>query len=77
MIGPQYDDSFDETDSAENELARHVLDALTTRGQSAEEISDQIPGSVPWDVLRCCQKLCRSGLASEGRGPEKGRFWRR
>jgi hypothetical protein len=78
MLGPQYDDSWlDETDPAENELAQRVLDALTTHGQSAEEVSDQIPGSVPWDVLRCCQRLSRSGLVIEGHGQERGRFWRR
>lgn len=78
MFGPQYGDSWlDDVDPSENELIQRVLDALTTRGQSAEEISDKIPASVPWDVLRCCQKLCRSGLATEGRGQEKGRFSRR
>lgn len=78
MIGPQYDDYWpDEADPADTELAQRVLDTLTSRGQSAEEISDQIPGSIPWDVLRCCRRLCRSNLVTEGRGQEQGRFWRR
>ncbi len=62
---------------SEGQLAVRVLELLSDREQSAEEISDQISGSVPWDVLQCCRKLCRLGTAVEGRGPATGRFRRR
>lgn len=78
MLGARADELwFDDLDSDENDLLRRVLDALSAHERSAEEVSDQIPGSVPWDVLRCCRKLCRLGAAVEGRGEAAGRFRRR
>jgi hypothetical protein len=47
---------------------------LKDRQQDAERISDQLPGSVPWDVLRSCRRLCRRGLAVEGHGRAIGHF---
>lgn len=65
---------IDEAEASEEDLLKRVLEALSAREQSVEEISDQIPGSVPWDVLRCCRKLCRLGMAVEGRGAATGQF---
>lgn len=78
MLGARADELwFDDVESSEDDLLKRVLDALSAHECSAEEISDQIPGSVPWDVLRCCRKLCRLGAAIEGRGAAVGRFRRR
>jgi hypothetical protein len=71
------DSWFDDEDQSEEELLRLVRDRLSVQQQTAEEIADRIPGSVPWDVLRCCQELCRLGVALEGYGSERGRFSRR
>ena len=49
---------------------------VSDREQSAEEISDQIPGSEPWDVLHCCRRLCVRGKAIEGYWHARGRFRR-
>jgi hypothetical protein len=77
MLGAGYNDSsMDEPEWSEDELLDRVRDLLTAREQSAEEISDRIAGSVPWDVLRCCRKLCRLGAAVEGSGTATGRFRR-
>lgn len=65
---------IDEAESSEDDLLKRVLEALSAREQSVEEISDRIPGSVPWDVLRCCRKLCRLDKAVEGRGAARGLF---
>lgn len=67
----------DELQSDEDDLLERVLETLSEREQSAEEISDQIAGSVPWDVLWCCRKLCVMGTAVEGRELTKGFFRRR
>lgn len=77
LFGPRGDDWWlDEEDLSEAELVDRVLKSLSVREQSIEEISDQISGSVPWDVLRCCRKLCRKGKAIEGLGQSTGRFRR-
>lgn len=77
LFGPRGDDWwFDEEEISETELLDRVLETLTAREQSIEEIADQIAGSVPWDVMRCCRKLCRKGKAIEGTGQSKGRFRR-
>jgi hypothetical protein len=34
-------------------------------------------GAVPWDVLKVCRKLVRSGRAREGREKERGSFGRK
>jgi Family of unknown function (DUF6527) len=78
MFGDRYGESWiDEAEAGEDELLQRVLDALSNRNQSAEEISDRIPDSEPWDVLRCCRRLCLLGKAIEGRAPASGRFRRR
>jgi len=77
LFGPRGDDWwFDEEEISETELLDRVLETLSAREQSIEEIADQIAGSVPWDVMRCCRKLCRKGKAIEGTGQSKGRFRR-
>jgi|SRR6267154_163609 len=77
MIGARYGGSWiDEVEEGEDELLRRVLEALSDREQSAQEISDQIPDSEPWDVLRCCRRLCLLGKAIEGHQHARGRFRR-
>jgi Family of unknown function (DUF6527) len=77
LFGERYGESWiDEAESGEQELLQRVLEALSSREQSAEEISDQIPDSEPWDVLRCCRRLCKLGKAIEGRHHTRGRFRR-
>jgi hypothetical protein len=78
LFGSRGDDLWlDEAELTEVELLERVLETLSVKEQSIEEISDQIAGSVPWDVLRCCRKLCGKGKAVEGSGQSKGRFRRR
>jgi hypothetical protein len=75
MLGARYGGSWiGEIEEGEDELLRRVLEALSDREQSAEEISDQIPDSEPWDVLRCCQRLCLLSKAIEGHQDARGRF---
>jgi uncharacterized protein DUF6527 len=77
MIGARYGASWtDELDEGEDELLQRVLVTLSGREQSAEEISDQIPDSEPWDVWRCCRRLCLLGKAIEGHHHARGRFRR-
>lgn len=77
LFGARYGESWiDEAEAGEQELLQRVLEALSNREQSAEEISDQIPDSEPWDVLRCCRRLCKLGKAIEGHQHARGRFRR-
>ena len=77
LFRPRYGDLWtEEAEEGDQELLQRVLEALTGLEQSAEEISDQIPDSEPWDVLRCCRRLCLQGKAIEGRHHAKGRFRR-
>jgi hypothetical protein len=63
------------SDSDGAEFDNLVLSRLSKNRQlSAEEISDQVSGSVPWDVLMSCRRLCRRGSAEEGHGDFRGRF---
>ena len=66
----------DDVAGGEDGLLQRVLDTLSDREQSAEEISDQIPESEPWEVLRCCRRLCWRGKAIEGREHARLRFRR-
>jgi hypothetical protein len=77
LMGPWYGESWiDEIEESESRLLQRVLEALSDCEQSAEEISDRIPGSEPWDVFHCCRRLCRLGKAVEGRHSGTGRFRR-
>jgi len=77
LFGTREDDnSFDEPEAYRDDLIDLVLNVVSERFASTEEISDLIPGSVPWDILRSCRKLCRSGLVIEGRGNLAGHFRR-
>lgn len=76
MLGARYGSWIDEVEEGEDELQQRVLEALSDREQSAQEISDQIHDSEPWDVLRCCQRLCLLGKAIEGHQDARGRFRR-
>jgi hypothetical protein len=76
MLGSYHDELWF-YENAENEegLEKKTLARLSSsRDQSYEEISVSIDDSIPWDVLRCCRKLCRKRLAVEGRGKNAGRF---
>jgi hypothetical protein len=75
LFGARYGESWID-EAGEEELLQRVLEALSNREQSAEEISDQIPNSEPWDVLHCCRRLCLLGKAIEGRQHARGRFRR-
>ena len=77
MLGEHYGESWiDERDAGEDELMERVLQTLSDLEKSVDEISDQVPGSEPWDVLRCCRKLCLQGKAIEGYQHARGRFRR-
>lgn len=69
--------TVEDPDAYEGEYAQQILDLLSDAEQSAELISDQIPGSVPWDILRTCRRLTHEGKAIEGKGPSEGYFRRR
>ncbi|WP_226400229.1 DUF6527 family protein [Ferribacterium limneticum] len=77
MLGTRYDSHDFYVDrnlaSLEEETFTH-LSWLHTK--STEEIADSIAGSIPWDILQCCRRLVRRGLAVEGRGRNRGRFKR-
>jgi hypothetical protein len=77
VIGPRYGESWgDDVEDSEGELVQQVLEVMSDSEQSAEEISDQIPGSEPWNVLRMCRRLCRLGKAIEGHDHARGTFRR-
>ncbi len=66
---------LNDSEPAPRELDELVLNRLSRgRQQSAENISDKMPGSVPWDVHRSCKRLCARGLAVEGHGKDIGQF---
>jgi hypothetical protein len=77
MLGTRYDSHWlygdEDLGSLEEETLTHLSWLRTT---SAEEIADSMANSVPWDVLQCCRRLVRKGLAVEGRGRNRGRFKR-
>jgi hypothetical protein len=78
LVGPRDGESWsDEVEDDESRFLGRVLELLSDREQSAEEIADQIPASEPWDVFRCCRRLCRLGKAVEGHWHATGRFRRR
>ena len=78
MMGSRFGETtFEDSEISDEDLAKGVLAALSAQYQSAESLSDRIPGSVPWDVMQACRKLCRRGFASEGRGAAIGQFRRR
>jgi hypothetical protein len=68
----EYDEPAGEVSLEEKTLAQ----LTTSRYQDCAEISDGIPDSVPWDVLRACRRLVRKGVATEGRGADIGTFRR-
>jgi hypothetical protein len=77
LFGPGYGGSWiDDVEEGEDELLQRVLEVLSDREQSAEEVSNQIPESEPWEVLRCCRRLCLLGKAIEGCQDARGRFRR-
>ena len=78
LMGSRDGDSWsDDVEDGEDRLLDRVLEVLSDREQSAQEISDQIPESEPWDVFHCCRRLCRMGMAVEGHWHARGHFRRR
>lgn len=77
MLGTRYDSHWLYGDEDLGSLEEETLSHLSwLRMTSAEEIADSMADSVPWDVLQCCRRLVRKGLAVEGRGRNRGRFKR-
>ena len=73
------EDEFDESSFGEESMptAEAVLTHIPTTGMiSFSDIAEALD-AVPWDVLRVCRKLVRSGNAYEGRGKERGSFRRK
>ena len=71
------DDGFwdEDTESSRTELDKLVLSRLVRdRQQTAEQLSDQLPETIPWDVLMSCRRLSWRGLAVEGQGNYLGHF---
>ena len=78
LLFGESDDDFDDSQSTDDVMPQReaVLEGLPAAGLiSFFEIAEAL-GAVPWDVLRVCRQLVRSGLAREGRGKERGSFGR-
>lgn len=77
MLGTRHDSHWFYADDDLGSLEEETLTHLSwLRTKSAEEIADSMADSVPWDILQCCRRLVRRGLAVEGRGRNRGRFKR-
>lgn len=58
------------------ELAGVILEQLPLVGvRPFADIADELD-DLPWDVLRACRELVRTGLAREGWGKDRGSFGR-
>jgi len=71
--------AFDESSFGEEGMpaAETVLAQIPITGRiSFTDIAEALH-AVPWDILRVCRKLVRSGNAYEGRGSERGSFGRK
>ncbi len=78
MLFGESDDDFDDSLLGDDAMPKRetVLEQIPhTELISFFEIAEAL-GAVPWDVLRLCRQLVRSGLAREGRGKERGNFTR-
>lgn len=61
--------------SSENMDKKVLAELSTSKFLRCDEIADRIGKDIiPWDVFRCCRRLCRKGLAIEGRGMAAGSF---
>lgn len=72
------EDNLDDSSQSDEALPNHeaVLERIPNTGMiSFFDIAEGL-GAVPWDVLRLCRQLVRSGRAREGKGNERGSFGR-
>lgn len=61
-------------DEINSSLLDEVRNRLPRRGLvSYVDIADSL-GEIPWEVLNACRRLVHNGEASEGKGPERGKF---
>jgi hypothetical protein len=76
LLFGQSEEDFDDSLVADETMPtpEAVLAQIPASGMiSFFDIAEAID-AVPWDVLRVCRKLVRSGRAKEGRGRERGSF---
>ena len=69
-------DWYDELDEPMDDLVDKTRPMLGNEFVSFVAIADDLD-VVPWAVLSACRKLCRSGYAESGVGPQQGHFRRR
>jgi hypothetical protein len=78
LLFGESEDEFDGSLSGDDAMPRR--EAVLERIPANEMISffdiAEALGAVPWDVLKVCRQLVRSGLVREGRGKERGTFAR-
>jgi hypothetical protein len=78
LLFGQREDDFDAPPAGDEPLPTpgEVLAQLPTGEMiSFFDVAENL-GAVPWDVLRVCRKLVRSGAAREGKGKQRGSFAR-
>lgn len=75
----RHEDAFDDepTSDETTSLRDSILSKLPSSGDlvAFSDLADAL-SSIPWDVLKACRRLVRSGLAREGVGKERGAFGR-
>jgi hypothetical protein len=62
-------------DQADADLVESVLAKLRDAAQHYFDLAEEL-GAEPWEVLRACRRLVRSGQAVEHKGDALGRFSR-
>jgi hypothetical protein len=78
MLGQEWDDGGDGSDEDEIlALADLVLGELSGDDlRSYFDLAEKL-GIVPWDAQAACRRLVKMGLASEGKGKQRGFFVRK
>jgi hypothetical protein len=78
LLFGRYEEDFD--DSSLGEEGVPASEAVLAQIPAGETVSffdlAEALGAVPWDVLRICRKLARSGHVREGKGKQRGHFTR-
>lgn len=76
LFGPSEEAGEDELSATEPAIDQQdLLNAVTDHWESCDVIADRID-RVPWDVLKACRALTRTGLIVEGKKELRGRFRR-
>lgn len=77
MFGDDYEAFSDSIPADEiTSLENAVRERLPSEGLvSFVDLADAL-NAIPWDVLRVCRRLVRSGFAREGSGKQHNRFGR-